>query len=310
MTNRIAVKNRASEIFYKTALALLLILPLVFSEEIREGFSEGARLSFEAVLPAVFPYMILSKMIASFPVTGAGVLPRLFSKITGLPPLGWQAFVMGNAFGFPSGATVVHSLYSRGCLTESEAERLTSISNNPSPAFTVLVVGGGVMKSVRLGICLYFCVLAATVICVFLFRQNERKSVESHEITGQNESFASFVKDAGASCIAATCFIILFSMLLSALRAVIKARGAIIPFAVLFEVSNGVKEISCVFPKGSAAIPLLAFSLGFSGLSYHLQTAALLPEGILTKRYYLIKLIEGIIAAVLGAILSPFIIGI
>ena len=65
MTNRIAVKNRASEIFYKTALALLLILPLVFSEEIREGFSEGARLSFEAVLPAVFPYMILSKMIKS-----------------------------------------------------------------------------------------------------------------------------------------------------------------------------------------------------------------------------------------------------
>ena len=97
----------------------------------------GLTLWFERMVPTLFPFMILSGLfikinISDKIVTFAKPLIKVLYKLS---DNGCYCFLCGYLFGFPMGAKIAADLYCEDKITYKEAEYLTIICNNLSPAY-------------------------------------------------------------------------------------------------------------------------------------------------------------------------------
>lgn len=121
-----------------TIVFLLLIGLMLYRPEICLAFSlRGLQLWFEKMVPALFPFMILSGVIIRMNLTEelvsfcAPVLQRIFrtnrSVIYGI--------LIGFLCGFPMGAKVAAQLYETRKISQKEAEYLLCFCNNIGPIY-------------------------------------------------------------------------------------------------------------------------------------------------------------------------------
>lgn len=120
-----------------TLLFFVFVYLLRFPEEAFQASASGVTLWFFHVLPSLLPFMILSDF---FIHTGlASVLLRkikgIFRFLFGLSMYGSYAFLLGLLCGYPMGAKLTADLLREEKITESEAQYLLTICNNPGPMF-------------------------------------------------------------------------------------------------------------------------------------------------------------------------------
>ena len=136
------------------SMATVMIIFVLFKpQELKNSVINSCKLVFFSVAPPLFCFILAGDMLISTPVS------RLFdtkigkeiSKFIGFSQKGSFIFFCGLFFGFPSGAAMTSRLYSRGEMEKNEAQRLVALSNNPSPAFLVSVVGKGLLQSAKIG---------------------------------------------------------------------------------------------------------------------------------------------------------------
>ena len=304
------IKDRGSVLKKEISSLLLLfgtlMFGLVLSGDVSEYIKEGLALSVGCVIPSSFPFMIISDMYVSYgKPENIRLLRRTFTFLFGLPPSALAPFICGNLGGFPIGAKMASECYSAGTLTKDEAERLIPLSNNPSCAFIVGGVGLGIFGDLKIGLMLLFSIYSATVICGILTRGKIDKKCKSGVNIGQNYDFISSVKNSGLNSISIISFISLFSAINGILKKCIKNTPILYLISAFCEVTNAVK----IFASDSHIPPHLslvfsAFALGFGGICVGLQSAVFTSaSGLKMKKYYLIKLLNAIIAACVFSIL-------
>ena len=286
-------------------LLSVLIFGLFFSAETVEYVKEGMNLAINCVIPSSFPFMIISDIYVTYGnPENIRLLQKAFCTLFGFSHKGIAPFIFGNVGGFPIGAKMVSDLYSSGELKKDEAERLLPMCNNPSCAFIVGGVGLGIYGDVKVGFILLGAVYLATIICGVLVRINGAEFNISNDISKQKYSFVESVKGAGTSSVSIVSFISLFSVI----TGIIKKRVKYSPFSyvafALLEVSGAVKYSSELIDfSPDIALSLTAFSLGFGGICVGMQSSAFTsPSGLGMKKYYLIKLLEGVIASTLTSL--------
>jgi hypothetical protein len=99
-------------------------------------------------------------------------------------------------------------------------------------------------------------------------------------------------------------YIIFFSGIIEIFKSLIENEYILSLISSLLEVSSATRLIG----NGANFAPyiryaLTAFSLGFSGLSVHLQALSFFPDGASRRKYFLMKLIQGMLSALFMAIL-------
>ena len=292
------------------ALAVcLLLLMITESEAASAGIKEGLSLCAHTVIPALFPFLVLSSLL-----TASGLvrpLGRLLSPLTrrllGLGEEGASALLLGLFCGFPVGASVSRSLYLRGEITREEFSTLLPLANNPSSAFLIGGVGLSLFSSRAFGRTLYIStLLSALLTSIFLFRFRKKRKAKADEARKQEPlseplptvSFPEAVAASARQMMTVCAFVVFFSALLSCLDEIFgslllsPSLRALI--CSLLELSSGMSEAS-LLPSLSAML-LCAFGAGWSGLSVHLQLRALTsdcpaPYGL----YLLFKLLQGLL---------------
>ncbi len=134
-------------------MVLLLWRSAVAAEAVRWGLTLCAR----SVIPALFPYFVVSGLFISLGFAdGVGRrLEPLIRRLFGVGGAGASAFFLGLLGGYPVGGRTVGQLYRAGRLSKDEAERLLAFCNNAGPSFILGVVGAGCFGSLRTGIYLY-----------------------------------------------------------------------------------------------------------------------------------------------------------
>ena len=295
-----------AKIISVSLLLLTLGFGLTASAEAAEYVKEGMKLAVGCVIPSSFPFMIISDLYAIYgrpeniPLIGA-----LIRGLLGIPSAGLSAFICGNVGGFPIGAKMCADAYSAGALTKEDAERLMPLSNNPSSAFVIGGVGAGMWKDLRIGFILLVSVILSTALCGTITRGIVSKKIIYDNNIRQNYSFVDSVKRSGTSCIGIISFISIFSVLLGIIKKRVKYAPLLYVIFTLSEVTNATSSFSNTgtFPM-QIRLSLTAFSLGFGGLCVGLQSAYFASmSGLSMKKYYAIKLLEGIVSASIAPLL-------
>lgn len=99
----------------------------------------GLQLWYEAMVPALLPFMILSGIMIRAGVTEkfAAALYPVVNPVCRVSKNVCYAMMMGFLCGFPMGAKTAADLYERGMLTEDEAKFLLAFCNNIGPIYFV-----------------------------------------------------------------------------------------------------------------------------------------------------------------------------
>lgn len=125
------MKNRTVGV----AAALGMLILILDSKTALAGAAEGMELCLKTVIPAIFPFILLSNLLTS---AFYGVKIPLFSKISRLFHMPEEiSFLLVPAFlgGYPVGAQCIHSLYSSGLIGRDSAERMLPFLSNVGPSF-------------------------------------------------------------------------------------------------------------------------------------------------------------------------------
>lgn len=160
--------------------SLIRILPFLFlalsmfyyPQEVVNSASNGLKIWWEYVLPALLPFFILSELLlASGFVRFLGVmLEPLMRPLFRLP--GQASFVVAMSFtsGIPIGAILTSKLRNQKVLTQEEGERLLAFTCNPSPGFMFGAVASGMLGRPELGIVLAGSIYLANILVGIVFR--------------------------------------------------------------------------------------------------------------------------------------------
>lgn len=307
-------KNTFDISLYSLIVLFVSLLFLCAPETVTASVSGSLSLCVTRVIPAVFPFSVISSFFIS--TGGADAVDRFFGRLHhrlfGLPS-GASAFLCGLLFGFPLGALTASALYRRGALTGKECERLLCYGCCASPTFPVFAVGKGMFGSLPLGITIWTAqVLSAAIIGITLNVFTKKKvakevvSVRKGERVRPESALTGAVTEASRVmlnvCGAVTFFSLLGAVTVHFLNYVCSSVYIKLTVAAIFEFASGCASSASALADGlvsrDAAALFAGFAVGFSGLSVLCQTASLFPDGGVSLRPFILsRLATGAITA-------------
>ena len=278
------------------------------------GFvSDGLRLCAGTVIPSLFPFLVVSELLV---LSGTGeaigrLLSGPFRKVFGVSGLGFTVFFLGSLCGFPVGARTAISYFDRGLLGKKETERLLTFTNNPSSAFLISAVGVSLFGSQFFGTALFGVTLLSAVLVGFfgrfILRGDEEDPVFRRAPATQIRTvvgvFTGAVTNATDSMLRVCSYVVFFTALTGTMRLFLDAVQAsdVIAAALggILELTTGVGSAAGLAERHVGAI-LAAFFSGWAGLSVHMQILSITDgRGLCYRPYFLAKLFQGILAALL-----------
>ena len=131
------------------------------------GVLRGLSVCYETVIPALFPFLVLSRLLLESRAASAlGLLLRPYTRLLGLhSPQAPAAMLCGVLGGFAGGAKAVDVLYRTGELTAAEAALLLVCTIGSGPGFVVSSVGALMLGSAGAGWLLLGAQLGASLVC-------------------------------------------------------------------------------------------------------------------------------------------------
>ena len=159
-------------------LCLLLTAPARYAEACIQGMALWAK----AVLPALFPFLILTGLLTKLGAAQklADRLSPLTEKI-GLPGSAAYCLLVSLLSGYPVGSRTVADLYKGGAITREQAKRMSVLCSTSGPMFLVGSVGGAMFGSAAAGAVLLAAHLLAVIGVYFaLYFANRRKKGNIH----------------------------------------------------------------------------------------------------------------------------------
>lgn len=293
----------------RSAFLLTLLLGLVLllwqGRELQSTLQQALQLCGSVLIPALFPYLVLSRLFVSFADELPEWICRPLKRVFGLSKAGCSAVLIGAIGGYPSGASAVANLYQCGKINRTEAERLLAFACNCGPAFCCSVIGIGIYGSLGLGLCLYGIMLVSSFLCGLL-TQRKQNVVPANDVQNINTQpfmteFVSAVTKSAESMLHICGFVCLFSLLIGIER---KFISNILYYAIMAgvtELSSGVFPIATVNIPWTVKFSLIAFVTAFGGACVVMQTGALLqPAHLSIKPYLRGKLLQGLLAGILA----------
>lgn len=326
---------------------LFTICLIVFSKGNLTATKNGLTLWATCVVPALFPFFVVTNVLTQTKVVSfiGRLLDKFMRPLFNVPGVGGFAFVMGLISGYPVGAKIVADFKENNLVTKDEGERMLAFTNNSGPLFIISSVGISLFGDTKTGILLLLthilsCITVGIILGKFskksdeTFRKNYMQDYNYKSTTTNNVSLKNLGEVLGKSINSSIQtilliggFVVMFSVLISILNQtrileiVAKFFAPILSFlgfdthfatplvSGILELTNGVNLVSDIHIKTiSQNIILCAFLLGFGGFSVLLQVFSIVAKaGLSIKKYFIGKLLQGIIAAVYTSLALKFI---
>lgn len=298
----------------------LIILFVLFSGICVPEVREAVNMFLTSVLPAMFPFYVLSSIIVSsgFLTRLCAPLKHVTEKLFKLPASCGVVIILGLLCGFPIGAKITCDMKSRGEITAGEAARLSAFTNNVGPVFMASVIGSACFKSVKTGLIIWLAVAASSILSGSIichagsgtgkrrrrilggFDAAEVPVVSKIDIPASILSSMNTVLYVGA-------VIILFSSVTSLLSIIPSLNPLIYSLLYSFlEITGGLTGLITASGISPFLIKcmLTAALASWSGCSVHMQVCGILSSGNIKLRYYFTgKFIQSLIAPVLTLVI-------
>ena len=273
-------------------LAALCILLLVFSEQALESAQQGLLLWWRSVLPALFPFYVLTSMLYR---SGAfAALSRLFSR-SPLPCL-----LFGGVAGTPTGARVCVLL---------GLEPYAACCNLMSPMFLLGVVSLGLCgeRAVFLPLALsHYGGALLLLLGTRLLSGGRSGDAPVPAIPAQGGAMEDIADGMRAMLTVGGCIVFFYTIASTAVSALLHGRAPALSAMVvgLAEVTAGCARIAELLLPARLKLGMLAFVTSFGGVCILAQTV--LVAGLTRPGRYLVgKLAHGCLSALIAYAIAP-----
>ncbi len=308
---------------------------LLFSSSNLPAIKSGLALWANSVVPSLFPFFVATELLMhTNVVTLLGNIFNGFMKpLFNIRGEGAFAFIMGIISGYPVGAKIATNFRENNICSKEECERLLSFTNNSGPLFVIGTVGILMFRNTVIGILLFCTHLLACITVGILFRfwKKEKEtflsSSKNVSLYNSKKNYASFsnlgeiLAESITSSISTVLLIGGFVVIFSSIISILKSSGILNNLTILIspifrlfnidssfvqgvlagilEITNGINTISIIASrKLSINIILVAFLLGFGGISVLLQVWSIVSKTDLSiKPYVYGKILQGLFAS-------------
>lgn len=133
---------------------------------------DGLLLWFNKVIPSIFPFLVGTNLLIHLGFVDflGTLLEGFMKKFFHVSGCGAFALILGIFSGYPVGAKITASLREHDKLTQTEAQRLISFTNNSGPLFIIGTIGIGMFQNINIGYFILFVHYLSAITVGFLFR--------------------------------------------------------------------------------------------------------------------------------------------
>lgn len=246
-------------------IALMLCL-LLRAQVTMSAASAACRLFVTAVLPGLFPYMVLSQM--------------LISRVKRLSPA--LILLLGWGGGSPTGARLVSM---RPDLPHLAARRLAVSCATMSPMFLLGTVGMWLDSPLAGTVCLGSSIVSGWVTGWMASRRDPLSHPQAADSSSKGGAFGYLTFGAAVEQSARTMLLVCGTMVMlrvfAALTGEVLPETLILPVTTLLEVTTGAKAIAELPLPLMWRTALIAGATGFGGMAIILQNRAVAGEGFM-----------------------------
>lgn len=279
-----------------TAAAVLFLLS--DREYAADGVSQGLTVCSEVLIPALFPFMVLSAFAVNSGLADIQRRPLriFFEKVLKLPCECLPAILFGFVGGYPVGASVTASLCGKGVIDSSVARRLLTCCVNAGPAFIITAVGSVMLGNTAAGIVLFVSVCSASMLTgllsLFIYGRGQCKKINKEPaVMSLSDSFVVSVADSCNRMLVMCGWVIVFSAFTAIVTAHLQGDAATY-FRIFAEVTSGAE-----YAVKTGGLPLTSACISFGGICVMCQ---LLPSikkcGIKVYEYLLFRIVNSVIS--------------
>ena len=281
-----------------------------------QGAYEGLLFCAQILIPSLFPFMVLSSFVVNCGISR--ILSRFLAPVTKsffrLPGSTGVTILLSMFGGYPVGARGIRTLLDRGLITQEEGARMLCFAVGAGPAFVIFAVGCSLLHDVTMGVILFAAQAATQLILGFAsrflckndtYKQNTPDNAKPMPFA---DAFVQSCADGVLGILNLCGMVVLFSSLMGILQSggaqslfeslltscgvSREAASSILP--ILFEVTGGCNKAA----SAGASYELMAFAIGWGGLSVHFQVYSAVGE-LPVKRllFMLFRLLQGVLCA-------------
>lgn len=252
------------------AISSFMICLIIFSSSGATSTLKGLNLCYNVIIPTIFPFTFCSLVIfeCGFVQRISKYVSNITKPIMRLGETEITIFLLSLIGGFPVGAVLISNAYCNKEITKSTAERLLSFCVNSGPAFIIVTIGSVILKNEVIG---YILLLANTLsaVTILLISLFTKKTNASERICKKNySSFSVSIVKSTYEATQATLNICACVTLFSCISGII---ADLIPNTEVSNMITSIMEITNGIAFAQHNVIIIAFLLGFAGLSVHLQ---------------------------------------
>ncbi len=261
---------------------------VVFPAEFTAGVKDGILLLGNSLIPALFPFMVVSTYLADSPATQMlfKALDRPAAKLFNIRGAGLVAPITGMLGGYPIGAQATARLFESNQISKAEAHRLLSWSVNPSPTFVITVLGRFLMGNTGAGAIMYISnILASFTIGIFarFLGKNDELTTPTQKLADQKNIFISSVAVASKAMLSICGWVLLFSAFSSGINSLVRFKSVSSFLKTVCEVTIG----SSTAIQEGFSLPVVCAITGFGGLAVIFQLAPYLEKCDYKLKYFI-----------------------
>lgn len=270
--------------------SLGLIILILDTKTALAGAKDGISLCLNSVIPSLFPFFILSTLIAAS-LTGNPVRTlRPIGKLCGIPEGAESLLLLGLLGGYPVGAQSINDAYRNKCIKNDDAHRLLGFCSNAGPAFIFGMIGGLFADKKALWALWFIHILSALIVgCILPRNRPSHCKLPSCSIISIPAALEISIRTMANVC----GWVILFRALLAFLQRWILwffPTELQVMVAGLLELSNGCHTLYAVTNPGIRFVFSSCF-LSFGGMCVAMQTISATRD-IGTGLYFPGKLLQ------------------
>lgn len=296
------MKKNASMYLSSAAVLLLTVMILIYPSQSLAFACNGLNLWFQKMIPALFPFMVLSGIMIRMNLTDSFIklLKSFLQPVFRVSSNCLYTVFVGFLCGFPMGAGVAAQLYERNMITRKEADFLLSFCNNIGPVyfltFALPVIGTDKILPCLFG--MYGIPLLYGILLRYTLYKND---ISCNTLSLKSSPAASgFLQALDESVMSSLTnitklggYMIFFNLLNIIPSLFIDSQLLKSVISAFFEITGGLRLLSDTVPAISLCL------LTFGGLSCIAQTNSMIQSaGLSLKKYVIHKLILTFICAV------------
>ena len=272
--------KRFSSLLLKNIFTLVIVSAMgvcliIHPQNTVQGIKNGFLLLGNNLIPALFPFMVLSSYISGSSIAHmiSNFFEKLFNFIFRTSGYGVIPFILGCIGGYPVGAKTVCEFYESKKISQNDANRLLYWCINPSPAFLITAVGTFMLDNTKSGIILYFSCLLASITVGFFCRflsSNEIFPIGEQEKISKDSIFVKSVSKGSEGMLAICGWVLTFCVLASLCDALNLPYSLSYIIKSVGEVTTGCKSAV----SSGLSLPVIAGIGGFGGFAVICQCAS------------------------------------